>query len=229
MKRSRVKFFVLNENGHDLTSIKKRKLVDESEDEQLQEPVKVDVVPERESECGTEPLEDEASTGEIVETTTTSKSVLTLRKTVQQYIKWFPKKLKDFETGQLCDMDEEQLKLVLESIRFQLSASNSASFNKLILDTGIGITENVGISFGFKVNGLSNLIHNHEEVDDVLKEIALINIEKGWYIENPYQRLGLIILSEGSRLHQFNIQQETMGLLRSKFVSQKIIDKYKNL
>jgi hypothetical protein len=126
-------------------------------------------------------------------------------------------------------MDETDLKKVLKTIRFQLSANNSASFNKLILDSSIGITETIGTSIGFKINGLSNLIHNHEEVDDLLKEIALVNIENGWFVESPYQRLGLIILSEGSRLYTFNLTQESMLMLRNKLVSEEIIQKYKNI
>jgi hypothetical protein len=151
---------------------------------------------------------------------------LKLRKTIGQYKLWFPKKLAGIEIGNLDEQNEEQLKEILQLIKFQLSANNSVGFNKIVLESGLILSEELGKGLGFKINGLSNMISNREDIDDLLKEIALQNIENGWYLESPYSRLGIVIFSEGTRLHNFNLIQENLSLLRNKFVSQEIIDKY---
>lgn len=82
---------------------------------------------------------------------------------------------------------------------------------------------------GFKLQGLSAVTLQNPEIDDILKEIALEGIRTGWTIESPYYKLAMIILAEGNRVHNFNVEQELTTRLKNTIIPQDIVNKYSDL
>jgi hypothetical protein len=104
-----------------------------------------------------------------------------------------------------------------------------AEFNQMIFQSGIELTENVGQAMRLKLQGFSVVTSNNSIIDNILKEIALDGIESGWRIQNPYSKLAIVLLFEGSKVHQFNISQEINMKLKNVIVSDEIVEKYKDL
>ena len=233
MKRKSVVVFKLNPDNYDLSSLKK---ADEEElsEQELEVPKKrrvnakeLNVVsrPSPPPEEPEEPVEEVAE-----ESTLISKDLLMLRKTVQLYLDWFPKKLKDFSTVDASSIvTEVEANDILDRMKFQIGASNMAAFNKMFLQNGIELTENVGPLFGLKLQGLSVVTSNNPDIDDVLKEIALDGIQNGWGIQNPYSKLAMILLFEGSKVHNFNMAQDFNSRLKNVVVPDEIVEKYKDI
>jgi hypothetical protein len=215
--------FILNTQKEDLSSLKRPDDEDEPDEEPPPKKQTKTFIPEPEE---TDEEEEPIPQSEDI----VSKELLTLRKTIKLYIDWFPTKLKEFQS---LDVDTISTitgaKDVIDRIKFQISATNNASFNKMFLQGGIGIVENVGSIIGFNIQGLSVVASNDPEIDDILKEIALDGIEKGWTIQNPYTKLAAVLLFQAARLHNFNTQQEIMCKLRTTIVPEEVVNKFKDL
>jgi hypothetical protein len=73
------------------------------------------------------------------------------------------------------------------------------------------------------------MVNSSPEIDDILKEIALQNVEEGWKLTNPYARLGVQLTVKMLELHNFNTKQELMLHLRQTMVGPEIIEMFKEL
>jgi hypothetical protein len=244
--------FVLNQEGFNLSPLKGPQPVVEEEDdddnvdyvdvEEEERPTKQQKVPTQDSFV--EDLLNEA----LGKNTTNTNNPFTqstpipdvtpsgdpylnikLRMSVETCKKWFPEKLQEFDTSNLQSMSDSQLKEMLENMRFKLGAANAVEFYLVLMTLGVQIVEVVGSVVGWKLCGLARAVEDDPEMSSLLKEIVLQNLENGWGMVDPYQRLCMMMLGKMYQLHISNSSQETVENLRKVIVSQADIDQFKDL
>lgn len=197
LKRKQPVVFVLNKQGHDLSSVQQKIIEPEIEEEE-------DIVelPEKRQKTEDEQdTEDEKDTEESVkeEPTNANKQATLvvdkykLRMYLRLYQQWFPDKLQGIDFQNIDELEVEELKELHSKIKFLIGAENCVAFNHKVLQFGIQVFENLGRGFlDLQIDGLAQVCDNDPAMESILKEIALDNMVRFNYTNNNIlgKRLG---------------------------------------
>jgi len=219
-KRKRPIEFLLNDEGIDLSQLSQVEEENENDFEEEEDDEKISLE-EKEEDCDIslpQKPQDEIKR-------------LKLLRTVQLYQKWLPNELKELrlEELNLSEMTCKELEDKLGEIRFLIQAASQVGFNYQLLQVGISIIEGMGINSGLRIEGLSRSFENDPEMNRLLKEISLLQAEDGFICTSPYERLCFLIVSKCHQLHCNNTIANENARLRSTFLSEDFINKWRDL
>lgn len=139
----------------------------------------------------------------------------------------------------------EQLENYLNELRLTISNSNSTSqFLKMVLGAVSGFEAFVVSYTPLKLQGLSNVLAQDQDTEDILKEIYLDYIDESY--QDPISRLAMKVMSTSLQVHVMNSMAEKQAaviaqaqrvaekmkedkLLEEKEVDSELIEKYSDL
>ena len=150
------------------------------------------------------------------------------------YIDEFPERLTNLHGGdpatfkhRLRELDCPQLEILIENIKFEISAPST----KILFNNAFFIlmnqTESLSNSFGYNINGLSEQLKKNNDVNDALRELSC-QFDLSNYT-TPEIRLGSAILLTAMSIYNSNKITESIDNYLEKPIDPDIQDKFKNL
>jgi hypothetical protein len=162
------------------------------------------------------------------------RNILSLRQRIINYREALGLKLTNYNLSNeyLESLNENDLTELLQKIQFTIGVRNTGQFWHQTFLHGMSLTEHIGVSFGLKLQGLTNSLYNDQILKDLITEVTLKH-DKASYIEPEY-RLLLHVSSKAYQLHVTNSITENLAnqmkiINETAHVLPEIIEKYKDL
>ncbi len=118
------------------------------------------------------------------------KNILSLRQRIINYREALSLKLTNYNLSSeyLESLNENDLTELLQKIQFTIGVRNTGQFWHQTFIHGMTLTEHIGMSFGLKLQGLTNSLYNDQILKDLITEVVLKH-DKASYIEPEYRLL----------------------------------------
>jgi hypothetical protein len=150
------------------------------------------------------------------------------------YIDEFPERLNNLHGGdpatfkhRLRELDCNQLEILIENIKFEISAPST----KILFNNAFFIlmnqTESLSNSFGYNINGLSEQLKKNNDVNDALRELSC-QFDLTNYT-TPEIRLGSAILLTAMSIYNTNKISQNFDNYLEKPIDPDIQEQFKNL
>lgn len=133
----------------------------------------------------------------------------------------------DLDIKSLKNMTEEELDTLLKDIQMTVSIRSSNTFNKEIFFTGVATAEPIvsSLTKSYDITGMSNILRQDPEIDDLLEEISLQNNK----YTSPHMRLAMALVKSALATNMINNKKNELKNNIEKPLSDDITKKYKDL
>ena len=143
---------------------------------------------------------------------------------VQEYMHSFPTKLEKFKLEPIDDLDEEELKELLEEMKMTLRSTNTIDLWSAMFFCGLGTAEQIIPTFTpLKLSGMTELAKLDESLNDAVREMALE--QGGLQFLSPTYRIMLGLGKVAFQAHTINSMQQEM----QKPIKSEMAEKYGDL
>ena len=130
----------------------------------------------------------------------------------------------DLSTNNLKNLDEEQLESLLKDIQMTVSMRSSNSFNKELFFVGVAGLEPI-VSSVYDVQGMSSLLKNDPEIDDLLEELSLSSNK----YSSPEVRLCCCLVRSMLTAHSLSSKRKSLVEQVNKPITKNLKEKYSDL
>lgn len=152
----------------------------------------------------------------------------------KRFVQSFPNELSNITGGnnqlfchRLYELECHQLEILLKNIQFEINQPRVSQLFNTIFFTSINQIEHLSGSFGFDVNGMTEVLQKNDECLNALKELNCLYDISGF--SSPELRLLMCVLMTGMNCYSNNKINHSLGIHLDKPIEEDIKEKYKNL
>ena len=152
----------------------------------------------------------------------------------KRFVQSFPNDLSNITGGnnqlfchRLHELECHQLEILLKNIQFEINQPRVSQLFNTIFFTSVNQIENLSGSFGFDVNGMTDVLQKNDECLNALKELNCLYDISGF--SSPEIRLLMCVLMTGMNCYSNNKINKSLNIHLDKPIEEDIKEKYKNL